>query len=48
MRCVVKEPDWSWRWSAAMLKSRGECEAGREGEAKAFLSGASHSLCTQN
>ncbi len=51
MRCVVIEPDWSWRWIAATLKSRGEWVVGREGEARGFLSGATHSSyrsCTQN
>lgn len=37
MRCVVKEPDWSWRWIVAMLKARGVWVVGREGEAKGFL-----------
>ena len=45
MRCVVKELDWSCRWSAAMLKSRGVWVVGREGEAKRFLSGAFHMSC---
>ena len=46
MRCVVKEPDWSSL--AAVLMSRGEGAAGKEGEAKGFLSGACHRSCTRN
>lgn len=37
MQYIVKERHWSWRWSAAVLKSRGVWVVGREGEAKDFL-----------